>query len=147
MSADSSWAARQAGAQGGSRLLQVPGRCWRLSPQQMDGCAPLVWSRLPLELCSTNPPAPCSASADQSLWVYAEIIKIPTFKPLKLWQWKALIHLTGLCFWSGRFGGLAVPLSCCCCHHLLAPTKENEYFHAQPKCNRNPLLVVFEGVC
>lgn len=136
---------------------QVPGgSCWSPSPPA-DGwvCSSSLWALLagpgyPTELCSTNPPGPCTAFVDQSLWVYPEIIKIPMFKPLKLWQWKPLMHLTGLCFWSGRFGAfccLALPLSCFSCHRLLVLTKENEYFHAQPNCNRNPLLVIFEDVC
>lgn len=95
---------------------QEPGRsCWSPSPTADVWVCSSLWALLagpghPTELCSTTPPpGPCSAFVDQSLWVYPEIIKIPMFKPLKLWQWKPLMHLTGLCFWSGRFGGSWLP--------------------------------------
>lgn len=106
----------QAGAQRGSRL-PTGARKELLESQPHCRCVGVLlslsipgWPRSPHRALLHNPhPGPCSAFVDQSLWVYPEIIKIPMFKPLKLWQWKPLMHLTGLCFWSGRFGGSWLP--------------------------------------
>lgn len=86
----------QAGAQRGSRLPTGARKELLESQPHSRWLGVLIislstpgWPRLPHRaLLHNTPPGPCSAFVDQSLWVYPEIIKIPMFKPLKLWQWK-----------------------------------------------------------
>lgn len=108
----------------------------------------IVWLGLPYWAPSHKALLNVSLSADQSIWAYLETIKLPMFKVLKLQQWKPLLHLTGLSFWSAWFGGLfSLPLRCFLWHSLLVLTKEDACFCASPKCHTKPLLVIFKDVC